>query len=615
MRRLPLSLLSTSSAVAWMACAIFGSSASAQLPVPIPGQALKEVVKIIPLGLLPASTATTPGEPEPIEGGFTIMVMPDTQYYSQKFPDTFHKQTQWIADTAAKYNTIFVAHLGDITETAADAEWGVAKAAFARLEGKLPYLPTPGNHDYGGRLQVQTHRSPYTNFFPVAGFQKMATFGGTYDKEPQKSDNQYHRFTAGGRKWMVIAVEYAPRTDVLRWAGDVCSANPDHTVFITTHAYLDPRTNRRFPGAEAEAKKEKKKDDEGASVASEPARARPDLNQGEDMWQKLVSKHGNIAMVLCGHASYTAHVTSTGEAGNTVHEVVVDYQRDVNGGDGWMRLLQFLPDGKTVRTRDYSPTLNLSCIMPDRCYDMVFELPKAPASGAAVSALAGATLQLAAAPPTAPAPGKDKDKSKASPNPVMDPFKDVPGLPRVLLIGDSISIGYTMPVRKLLEGKANVHRIPTNGGPTKNGIANIDKWLGNGKWDVIHFNWGIHDLKYMPDGKRQVEPEDYEKNLRSLVKKMKAKGTNLIWATTTPIPDGELNPPRRFGQVKEYNEIAARVMKDEGVAVDDLNAWITPDLAKLQNPKDVHYSAAGSDKLGEKVAEEITKALPASNKR
>ena len=170
-------------------------------------------------------------------------------------------------------------------------------------------------------------------------------------------------------------------------------------------------------------------------------------------------------------------------------------------------------------------------------------------------------------------------------------------------------MGYTLPVRKLLEGKANVHRIPTNGGPTKNGVANIAKWLGTGKWDVIHFNWGIHDLKYMPDGKRQVEPAAYEANLRSLVATMKATGAKLIWATTTPIPEGELNPPRKFGQVKEYNDIAARVMAENGIAIDDLNAWITPQLATLQNPRDVHYTAAGSDYLAKQVAAEITKAL------
>lgn len=216
-----------------------------------------------------------------------------------------------------------------------------------------------------------------------------------------------------------------------------------------------------------------------------------------------------------------------------------------------------------------------------------------------LSVLLSATAQQ----PTPPA------KAKRPSNPALAPIQDVAGLPRVLLIGDSISIGYTLPVRKLLEGKANVHRIPTNGGPTKNGVANIAKWLGTSKWDVIHFNWGIHDLKYMPDGKRQVEPADYEANLRSLVATLKATGAKLIWATTTPIPEGELSPPRKFGQVKEYNDIAARVMTENGVTIDDLNARITPQLTTMQNPHDVHYTPTGSEFLAQQVAEEISKAL------
>ena len=192
----------------------------------------------------------------------------------------------------------------------------------------------------------------------------------------------------------------------------------------------------------------------------------------------------------------------------------------------------------------------------------------------------------------------------------LAPIEDQPGLPRVLLIGDSISIGYTLPVRELLKGKANVHRIPTNGGPTKNGTANIEKWLGTGKWDVIHFNWGIHDLKFMPDGKRQVEAEDYEKNLRTLVARMKASGAKLIWATTTPIPDGELVPARKFGEVPEYNAIAKRVMTENGVALDDLNAAMTPHIAELQNTKDVHYKPEGYAFLAKQVAASIEAALP-----
>lgn len=212
-------------------------------------------------------------------------------------------------------------------------------------------------------------------------------------------------------------------------------------------------------------------------------------------------------------------------------------------------------------------------------------------------------LSASAQQPAAPA------KAKSAPSPAMAPVQDVAGLPRVLLIGDSISIGYTQPTRKLLEGKANVHRIPANGGPTKNGIANIKKWLGTGKWDVIHFNWGIHDLKFMPDGKRQVEAADYEANLRSLVATLKATGAKLIWASTTPIPEGELNPQRKFGQVPEYNAIAAKVMTENGVTINDLNAWMAPRFEELHKPKDLHYTDAGSEHLAKKVAEAITQAL------
>jgi len=201
------------------------------------------------------------------------------------------------------------------------------------------------------------------------------------------------------------------------------------------------------------------------------------------------------------------------------------------------------------------------------------------------------------------------EKSKRSPNPVLAPIADAPGLPRVLLIGDSISMAYTLPVRKRLEGKANVHRIPANGGPTKNGVASLKKWLGGGKWDVIHFNWGIHDLKIMPDGKRQVESADYEANLRQLVATLKATGAKLIWASTTPIPEGGLNPPRSFGKVADYNEIAARVMKENGVTINDLNAWMTPRFEEFHKPKDLHYTEAGSEHLAEKVAEAVSQAL------
>ncbi len=206
----------------------------------------------------------------------------------------------------------------------------------------------------------------------------------------------------------------------------------------------------------------------------------------------------------------------------------------------------------------------------------------------------------------APRPARKPDASLA-------PITDEAGLPRVLLIGDSISMGYTLPTRTLLKGKANVHRIPTNGGSTKDGLAKIDGWLGTGKWDVIHFNWGLHDLKHFKDGKLDMAfpqvstPEEYEKNLRELVKKMKATGAKLIWATTTRVPEN--SPGREHADEVKYNAAAARVMKDEGVATDNLHQFSESKLSAWQLPANVHFTPEGYAGLATKVASEIEAVL------
>src|SRR6516225_10137135 len=147
--------------------------------------------------------------------------------------------------------------------------------------------------------------------------------------------------------------------------------------------------------------------------------------------------------------------------------------------------------------------------------------------------------------------GQANDFSPQSP--AFKPVTDRPGLPRVLLVGDSISIGYTGPVQRNLAGKANVHRIPENGADTINGLKKIDSWLGDSHWDVIHFNWGLHDLKITAEGGRQVPLDAYEKNLVALVERLKSTGAQLVWATTTPVPNGKQNPPRNPSDLPEYN--------------------------------------------------------------
>ena len=200
-------------------------------------------------------------------------------------------------------------------------------------------------------------------------------------------------------------------------------------------------------------------------------------------------------------------------------------------------------------------------------------------------------------------PHHQSDKVAGKSN-AWDFVKDDPALPRVLLIGDSVSRGYTAAVRKALAGKANVHRAPANCGPTASGIKNIDAWLtdhpGGGKWDVIHFNFGIHD--------RGTPVADYTARLEQLVQRMKQTNAKVIWASTTPIPD---NPEQKqtAASIVERNAAAAEVMQKHGVAIDDLFGFITPRLAEMQRPKDVHFKDEGYELLGQQAADSITDAL------
>jgi len=220
------------------------------------------------------------------------------------------------------------------------------------------------------------------------------------------------------------------------------------------------------------------------------------------------------------------------------------------------------------------------------------------------------SLPALAQEPKAPA------KKKAAPNPAYEVTKDVAGQPRVLIIGDSISIGYQVPLREALAGKANVHRPATNCGPTSRGVDQIEQWLADGKWDVIHFNFGLHDVYHYDDngnrtdadkGHCQVIASDYEKNLETLVTRMKKTGAKLIFATTTPVPDGSQG--RVKGEEASYNDIARRVMQRHGVAIDDLYAFALPRLAEIQLPQNVHFKPEGSKVLAGQVAASILKAL------
>ena len=236
-----------------------------------------------------------------------------------------------------------------------------------------------------------------------------------------------------------------------------------------------------------------------------------------------------------------------------------------------------------------------------------------------------------------PAPAvKSAPKPK---DPSLIEVADVAGLPRVLIIGDSISMGYTLPVREKLKGKANVHRPLENCGDTARGLMQLEKWLGHSHWDVIHFNFGLHDLKYLdadgkyvdPDkGKQVAPPEEYQKKLREFTLLLKKSGAKLVFASTTPVPAGTLG--RQAGDEEKYNKVAAEVMKELHVPVDDLGGFVAaqqkilpprpltekpaphksikPRPGEIQLPFNVHFTPQGYEQLADLVAKSITAELP-----
>jgi hypothetical protein len=199
-------------------------------------------------------------------------------------------------------------------------------------------------------------------------------------------------------------------------------------------------------------------------------------------------------------------------------------------------------------------------------------------------------------------------------------FVPNPALPNVLLIGDSISIGYTLDVRRLLRGHANVYRpmqpgnqTPANCGNTKEGLAELPSWLDGVRWDVIHFNWGLHDLCYRNPhstlygqrdkihGLQDVPLQQYGKNLEILVDELEKTRARLIWATTTVVPEGEAG--RFVGDEVKYNAVAAAVMRRHGISTDDLYALTrTFPPSMFAHPGDVHYTQAGFNKIADQVA-------------
>ena len=293
-------------------------------------------------------------DPPPSEfedGSFTLVLIPDTQYYCQTeaLNHHFHNLTDWIIDKRDELNIQYALHLGDVVNRGGIQmfQWDVAAAAMHKLDDHVPYAIALGNHDYTDD-RSRSRDTPLNDFFHPSNYAHWDTFGGVLD--PGHLENSWHTFRAHDTDFLILALEFGPRDHVLDWANSIVEKHPHHRVILITHAYTysDSRRYNIQDRANWQMWNPHSYRSEGGN------------NDGQDMWDKLVNQHPNFLFVASGHVinDGLGRKTSYTQFGNPVHQMLFNYQGVYEGGLGSIRLLHFLPDRKTIQVRTLSTSLN-----------------------------------------------------------------------------------------------------------------------------------------------------------------------------------------------------------------------------------------------------------------
>lgn len=249
---------------------------------------------------------------------YSFVLIPDTQGLVLFQHERFSATVNWIKEKKDELNIAYVMHMGDIVnnvepetqdvEDELTTQWTTARRCMSVLDGVVPYSFVLGNHDYDMQYgNIRTRDTNWFNrYFPYSKFSNREDFGGAF--ETGKMDNVYYELSIGNAKYLIFALEYSPRTNVLNWASDVIEAYPSHRVIITSHALLDSSGYFNYNSASALHGQE--------------------ANDGIEVWDQLISKHPNVMMALGGHESQhnLTMRLDKGEKGNKVFSMLVDFQ-------------------------------------------------------------------------------------------------------------------------------------------------------------------------------------------------------------------------------------------------------------------------------------------------
>ena len=329
-----------------------------------------------------AEKPATPGDEksEQTPDFFTLIVLPDTQGYADtRHKETqkhwpgigdqracFFKQTEWIKKNKEKMNIAMAVHVGDITQTEHDEEWQIADAAFKTIDDHVPYILCSGNHDMGyspkDRKTSHSRTSHFGSYFPPTRFTKNPLYDSHFGKKESRHfrkegeiENYFLFLEAGGIKFLILTLEFKPRDETLAWANTVVAGHSDCRTIVVTHSYLTSKQWQR-------------------SVSDHyPVKG----NSGESIWEKFVSRHKNIFLVLSGHALEN-RLTSRGKHGNVVHQVQADYWYfdlpRIKAGSGFLRIMTFRPDKNTIEVQTYSPVLDEFLIRPKSKFSLDYTM-------------------------------------------------------------------------------------------------------------------------------------------------------------------------------------------------------------------------------------------------
>jgi len=300
----------------------------------------------------------------------SFILLPDPQSYT-KFDvnqPIFELMTAWVANNIEGLNIKAVICTGDLVEQnewpvpdgingnqTGTEQWQSVSRSFERLDNKIPYILCTGNHDYG-YARAENRLSQFPHFFPVERNSKwkdcLVSVGENYQGLRTLENAAYEFEMDNWGKILVISIEFAPRDEAIQWAKSLADSEKykDHKVIILTHSYMGEDANIY--------------EREGYDIS--PA------NYGKAIWERLIYPTPNICMLICGHAGdvgdFDRHVSyriDKNQLGKDIPQMMFNAQTagggwHGNGGDGWLRIIEFMPDGKTIKVRTFSPFFAIS---------------------------------------------------------------------------------------------------------------------------------------------------------------------------------------------------------------------------------------------------------------